>query len=133
MGDEPSHQIYEVLSGVPEAVPRARQLVVNSLRAWGLSGVVEALKVTVAELVTNAVRHGRGPIHVTLAVFRDRVRLEVGDRGGGHPAIRAVQLTGPAMGGWGLRIVDQLVDRWGTHTASGQTVVWIEKALPDAS
>jgi hypothetical protein len=46
MGDhEPSHQIYEVLSGVPEAVPRARQLVVNSLRAWGLTGVVEVSRV----------------------------------------------------------------------------------------
>jgi anti-sigma regulatory factor (Ser/Thr protein kinase) len=128
--DRPSDHVQELWAGGTEAVPRARQLVGDQLRDWGLSDVVDPLKLTAGELVTNAVQHGQGPIQLTMALLGDRVRLEVCDHGGGHPAIRPVQLSGPAIGGWGLRLVDQLVDSWGTHNTSGQTVVWIEKALP---
>lgn len=124
--DQPPRRTREVFAGVPEAIPRARHLVADRLRAWGLDGFVDAIELAVAELVTNAVRHGKGPIELVVAMLPDRVRLEVHDHGGGQPAIRPIRRTGPAMGGWGLRMVDQIVDAWGTDVHPGRTVVWIE-------
>ena len=132
MGDRrPFHQVHEVFAAAPEAIPRARQFIGDWLRRWGLDDLVEPLRLAVGELVTNAIRHGRGKVDVMITLLLgSRVRIEVHDRGAGRPAIRAVQLTGPTIGGWGLRLVDQLVDSWGTHNTGGQTVVWIEMALP---
>ncbi len=86
------------------------------------------LKLAVGELVANAVRHGKGPIRLIIAKLPDRVRVSVHDHGGGHPAIRPVVTTGPNAGGWGLRLVDELVDAWGTTTTGHSTTVWVEQA-----
>ena len=80
--------------------------------------------------MSNAVRHGRAPIGITLSRHPDRLRIEVSDHGGGRPAVREVQHAGTNPGGWGLRFVDHLADTWGTHTTGGVTVVWLERLLP---
>jgi anti-sigma regulatory factor (Ser/Thr protein kinase) len=97
---------------------------------WGLGELVPTLQVAVGEVFTNAVCHGAGPIEVVVADLADRVRIEVRDRGGGRPAIRPVQTSGPEVGGWGLRLVDELVDSWGTDVTAGYTTVWVEHAIP---
>lgn len=133
MTDTARRRTHEVFAGRSETVPRARHLISDHLRAWGLGGLedlVRSLELAVAELVTNAVQHGRGPIDLVMTLLPGRVRVEVHDHGGGRPAIRATQTTGPAIGGFGLRLVDELVDRWGTLTSAGHTLVWVEHALP---
>lgn len=122
-------QSRDVFAGVPAAVSRARRLTAGRLRAWGLERLVTSLELAASELVTNAVRHGKEPIELIMALLADRVRVEVHDHGGGQPAIRPAQPTGPEIGGWGLYMVDQLVDAWGTHTTGNHTIVWIEQAL----
>jgi anti-sigma regulatory factor (Ser/Thr protein kinase) len=96
--------------------------------AWGYNGESQPLELAVSELVTNAIVHGRGLIDVRLAVRDDRVRLEVVDDGGG-PSTPAFATGGP-MGGWGLRLVESLAERWGVRNeADGRTQVWMERRL----
>jgi anti-sigma regulatory factor (Ser/Thr protein kinase) len=78
----------------------------------------------VSELVTNALRHGRGQITLRITPATNHLTVEVADEGDGEVAIAAAPGTG---GGWGLRIVDELADTWGTH--SGSTRVWFRLGL----
>lgn len=79
------------------------------------------LAVVVSELVTNAVRHGRGAITMRLQLDDGTVRGEVVDEGGGFE--REIRRRGPAeVGGRGLAVVDGLTTRWGVH--EGTTHVW---------
>lgn len=114
---------------MPEVIPWARHAVVRCLRAWGLTELISPLELAVGELVTNAVCHGRGPITLVLAILPGRLRVEVHDRGGGTPAIRPGHTYGPQLGGWGLRLVDNLVDAWGCDVRAGHTVVWVEQGV----
>ena len=78
----------------------------------------------VSELVTNALRHGRGEIILRITPATDQLTVEVADEGVGEVVIAAAPGTG---GGWGLRIVDELADTWGIE--SGSTRVWFRLGL----
>jgi anti-sigma regulatory factor (Ser/Thr protein kinase) len=121
--------MLEEFAALPEMIPRARHTMVGCLRTWGLGELIPPIELAFGELFTNAVRHGRGPIRVVLALLPGRLRLEVHDQGGGRPAVRPVQTSGPRLGGWGLRLVENEVDLWGTDVRPGHTVVWVERAL----
>ena len=81
----------------------------------------------VSELVTNALRHGRGDISLCARVDEDRLRVEVIDAGGGFT--HDLRRSGfDRIGGWGLDIVDVVSSRWGVH--GGTAHVWFELARP---
>lgn len=123
----------EEFAADPAEISRARRLLRACLRSWGLAGLGPSLELAVGEVFTNAVRYGKGPITLVIAVLADRLRVEVHDRGGGRPAIRPVHESGPDIGGWGLRMVERLVDEWDTTVTDGHTVVRLEHALTSAS
>ena len=81
------------------------------------------LNLMVTELVANSVVHGpaRG-ISVAISLDAGLVRGEIRDRGDGVVAIR--EAVADDDGGFGLRLVDRLADRWGVHP--GSTHVWFE-------
>ncbi len=80
----------------------------------------------VSELVNNAVLHGHGRIELVVEVERGVLHVEVVDDGTGQaPAIR--EQGRDTVGGWGLRLVDDLSVRWGAF--EGTTHVWAEIAL----
>jgi anti-sigma regulatory factor (Ser/Thr protein kinase) len=81
----------------------------------------------VSELVTNALRHGRGDISLLARVDEERLRVEVIDAGSGftHDPRRSHR---ERVGGWGLDIVDVVSSRWGVH--EGATHVWFELVRP---
>lgn len=86
-------------------------------------------RLLVSELVTNAVRHGRGEITLRAQLFEDRLLVEVIDEGDGfnhEPRKRDFDPTG--AGGWGLSIVDAESSRWGIRHDS--THVWFELERP---
>jgi anti-sigma regulatory factor (Ser/Thr protein kinase) len=108
-------------------VRRARSLVRSSLTSWGLSHQIPALELAVSELVTNALVHGEGDIDVRLTASDDVVRLDVADHGrNGQPRI-SQGADGGELGGWGLQVVDELSDAWGTISGPAETRVWMER------
>ena len=93
----------------------------------GLSDAVldDAMLLT-SELVTNAIRHGRGEVTVRLWPGPPTIRLEVSDQNPRAPAMRDTDVE--AEQGRGLAIVDALSDRWGSAPPpppAGKTV-WFE-------
>ncbi len=109
----------------PKEIARARQMVRSQLEAWGLEDQPPALELAVSELATNAVVHGEGLIDVCIAISEGSVRLEVGDEGtlGERPALR----HDSTEGGWGLRLVEDLSDDWGSGRDGRRTHVWMER------
>lgn len=89
-------------------------------------GARESAQLVASELVTNALRHGKGAITLQLGLMKGFLRIEVIDEGNDQaPAVRAEPPD--QTGGWGLRIVDQLAVQWGVF--EGTTHVWADIAL----
>ncbi|MEV7812181.1 ATP-binding protein [Streptomyces flaveolus] len=108
----------------PTSVRRARRLVTAQLAEWAVGDLVDAAELLVSELVTNALRHTRGPLRLNLRLREGRLLCEVEDTESAGP-VRVV--AGPdAEGGRGTELIDMLADAWGsTRTATGKTV-WFE-------
>src|SRR3954451_1260956 len=113
-----------MLAPEPGSVAEARTRVLEAVGTnLGDDGQIDALRLLVSELVTNAVRHGgqHEPLELH-ASWNHEVRVEVVDHGGGFtPAPRSGAADEP--GGFGLFLVGRLADRWGVDT-NGATRVW---------
>ncbi|MEU6703568.1 SpoIIE family protein phosphatase [Streptomyces wuyuanensis] len=118
------------LPAEPVAAGRARELVANRLRDWGLEELVFTTELIASELVTNAVRYAEGPLHLRLIHDRTLV-CEVADAGHTAPHLR--HSADDDEGGRGLFIVAQLVQRWGTRYSQDGKAIWTEQALPAPS
>ncbi|MFE2810675.1 SpoIIE family protein phosphatase [Streptomyces nigra] len=111
----------------PAEAGRARALVQEQLRAWGLSRLADTAGLLVTELVTNAVRHSRDrPVELRL-VRGETLLCEVDDDSHELPTLLD---AGPDdTAGRGLRVVSTLARAWGTsRTGTGKTV-WFELTL----
>lgn len=83
-----------------------------------------------SELVTNAVYHGVEPLTLRVDGTPERIRVEVDDASSEPPVLRPIDPH--RLGGMGMRIVDDLSDRWGcTATDFGKTV-WFELSITGA-
>ncbi|MDX2819379.1 ATP-binding protein [Streptomyces sp. PA03-5A] len=106
------------------SVGRARRLATAQVRSWGLGNLADTAELLVSELVTNALRHARGPVRMNLRVAEGHLRCEVEDISS-RAAVRRVTDT-DAEGGRGMEILDLLSDAWGSDlTATGKTT-WFE-------
>jgi anti-sigma regulatory factor (Ser/Thr protein kinase) len=120
-----AHTLELTLPPEPDSVARARTEVSNALKADLDDGELEAVRLLVSEVVTNAVRHGdsNGPVEIC-AHWNSEVRVEVCDHGPGFtPKPRMGALDEP--GGFGLYLVGRLADRWGVETDDGTTVWFV--------
>jgi hypothetical protein len=103
---------------------RARRLVTAQLSDWDLADLADTAELLVSEVVTNALRHTRGPLRLNLRVRDSRLACEVEDTESAGP-LRSVVDT-DAEGGRGTELLDLLADAWGnTETATGKTI-WFE-------
>jgi anti-sigma regulatory factor (Ser/Thr protein kinase) len=86
------------------------------------------VKLMVNELVTNSVKHASvepgAPIRVHLEIEGDALRGEVYDQGVGF-RIRPIARERKGESGYGLRLVQEMADRWGLNVRDG-TCVWFE-------
>jgi two-component sensor histidine kinase len=107
-----------------DAARRVRRALEEQFGPQFSADFIEDLGAVLTELVNNSVLYGPGtPIKVRLVAQPDGlVRGEVEDDGDGEVAIR--EIARPDEGGFGLRLVDALVDRGGVYEAS--THVWFE-------
>ncbi|WP_445031550.1 ATP-binding SpoIIE family protein phosphatase [Streptomyces sp. SAS_275] len=107
----------------------ARRLVRQVLERWGLHGLVGDAELLVSELVTNSVNATSmlvEPIEVSL--LRTHVlRCEVRDRSLDLPSRRRAQPMDEF--GRGLRVIQDLAQRWGVSRLVGSKVVWFEIEL----
>ena len=103
----------------------ARRLVADWFAPALSEGTLAAARLLVSEIVTNAVRHGRGTIMLRARLFEDRLLVEVMDQGGGfEPKARERDIKRLGVGGWGFSIVDAESSRWGV--CPGSAHVWFE-------
>ncbi|MFZ4152135.1 SpoIIE family protein phosphatase [Streptomyces pseudogriseolus] len=124
----PDTEASWTLDGDPRAVRTARTLAARRLAEWGLHGLVDATELIVGELVTNAVRHGGGP--VGLRLLRDKtLTVEVSDGGAALAPHPRLALT-TDEGGRGLYLVAKVSRRWGVRPVPGGKVVRAELDCP---
>lgn len=115
----------------PRGARLARRLVAHRMDVWGFpydSDPSESATLVVAELASNAVRHGRVPgrdFRVRLELRDGAVRVEVADaRTDRLPVLRE---PGDESGR-GLVLVAAIAERWGVDPRPGcaYKVVWAE-------
>lgn len=91
-----------------------------------LDGRIDDAVLLTSEVVTNVVEHSSaGTIEFSVVVGAKFARIEVGNPGeswGLGPEPRARGRDEP--GGWGLFLVEQLSDHWGTRDSDA--TVWFE-------
>ncbi|WP_107093609.1 ATP-binding protein [Streptomyces sp. XY332] len=115
----------------PESVGCTRRRLTAQLTAWGLEELVDTTQLVASELITNALRHTRGPIGVRVHVHGGLLRCEVEDADPNGPTRRTAPAD--AENGRGIELVDALAHNWGSHrTLTGKTT-WFELPLPHQS
>jgi len=112
----------------PESVRTARDRLRELLDSWATEEKRQTVVLLLSEVVTNAVRHAPGIVHITVTLLGDRVHARVRDE---NP--RTPQLCAPdEIGGRGIQLLQRLATRWGVeqHPGDGKTV-WFEVAKAD--
>ena len=105
-------------------------------RIDGLGWILGDVMLVASELVNNAVVHSGGmPYHdlqVSASRHAGRLILSVRDPGLSGGSAEPTSANNLQVGGWGLRIVEALCERWGEERADGYRV-WAEIELSAAS
>jgi anti-sigma regulatory factor (Ser/Thr protein kinase) len=93
---------------------------------------VATAELVLSELVTNAARHGEGPIEVRLGLAEGVLRIEVEDDSHRTPPdVVAEEVDHDATSGRGLLLVQELATRWGVESGGLSKRVWAELDLPE--
>lgn len=114
------------------AAPGAVRQALSSLR--GLGPLLGDALLVASELVTNAVRHSgateQDMLHVRVARSKNHLVITVHDPGNSRTDAHIPPCPEVPFGGVGLRVVDQLADRWGTDRKRDDGYsVWAELPL----
>lgn len=105
----------------------AREAADEWLAANGVVAEVrQDILLAISELVTNAITHARSAPVLVMTLLPECLRLEVTDNSAQAPRLRPLA---DATGGFGLRLVGQVTDRWGWAPTPGGKAVWAEFSL----
>jgi anti-sigma regulatory factor (Ser/Thr protein kinase) len=123
--------ILAELPYLPSAVPRARQVLRESLRGAGLDEDATAVaELLVSELVTNAVKYGQPPVWLLVELRPGLVHASVSDTSTALPERRVVD--DDSEGGRGLLVLDALAGSWGAVTADHGKYLWFDLVVTPA-
>jgi len=119
------------LPPVPGSVSVARRLVRELLAVWGVPHDREDVELLVTELVANVVDHVRGEVDLTLelSLAGTRLRIAVVDGSSIRPVVQELSHERPR--GRGMRLVEEIADRWGAEDHGDGKRVWFDMH-PDA-
>jgi anti-sigma regulatory factor (Ser/Thr protein kinase) len=127
-GDVPRSVSTELRAG-PETSAEARLFLSKALERFEVDVDRDAARLLTSELASNAARHGKEPIDVSISIEHEGLRVSVFDRGAGFdPEVLA--FTGSlSAGDWaedgrGLQLVDALSSDWGVERGDDGTEVW---------
>ncbi|KUJ42461.1 protein phosphatase [Streptomyces sp. NRRL F-5122] len=122
----PSRTVSWEFAADPAVVGHARALTTRQLARWQLEHLADSTELIVSELITNAIRHGSGPVRLRLIRHRF-LTCEVYDTSCSSPRLHHPRTTD--VNGRGLFLVAQLSRKWGTrHTPDGK-LIWAEQQL----
>nr|WP_277949991.1 ATP-binding protein [Bailinhaonella thermotolerans] len=116
-----------------EAVTRARELARATLARWGLEPATPEAVLLISELVTNALVHGRAPIHLHLSCDGNprMLQCQVSDASPEEPRQHPADSGEPH--GRGLMILAAIASSHGWHVVPGGKAVWFTYRIPDRS
>jgi len=125
-----SHNAAIDLPPTSVSIPAARHLVLVLLRAWDVPHDRDDAALLVTELVSNVVDHVGGEANLTLELqLSDRwLRIGVVDGSSIRPVVQELSMERPR--GRGMRMVQQIADRWGADDHLGGKRVWFELRPP---
>ncbi|MFJ9901136.1 ATP-binding protein [Streptomyces sp. NPDC091280] len=105
-----------------------RQITRDRLSQWNLTKLTDDATLAVSELVTNAVKHGKGrPVGLRVRRLTHELRIEVTD---GSPTPARLRSAGPAdENGRGLLLVQAVAKEWGVSRDG--TMTWCSLAIPN--
>ncbi|MEU3859642.1 ATP-binding protein [Streptomyces sp. NPDC028722] len=114
----------------------ARAAVRQMIRCLGVSSSVrpgeqdntDTAALVATELVTNAWRHAGGAMEMRLIWDGRALTVEVDDPSSTSPTVLAPHRRGP-HGGYGLALVNSLVEAWGTYPRLTGKTVWARCVL----
>jgi len=111
-------------------IGQMRRITRAQLRHWDLTTLTDDATLAVSELVTNAIKHGKGqPVGLRVRRSADELRIEVTD---GTPTPARLRSAGMAdENGRGLFLVAALAKEWGVSPDG--TMTWCSLAIPDGS
>ncbi|WP_035857389.1 STAS domain-containing protein [Cryptosporangium arvum] len=112
------------------AMPRARSMVAEACREWGLNDLVLPAELIMSELVSNAVQHAGTDLVASVVLRRGLLHLTVGDGDPTPPRKSAGYPPIGALSGRGLLLVDEFASGWGCLPIEGGKVVWAVVRLP---
>jgi anti-sigma regulatory factor (Ser/Thr protein kinase) len=122
--------LRRTLPPTAESASVARWLVNDLLRDLIDDDTRDTAALLTTELVSNAIRHTRDELVVTVRLDGDRLRVGVADSSHRRPQL--VQVGSRDTSGRGLHLVEAMADRWGVdpdERGLGKTV-WFELEVP---
>ena len=124
----PRSRSRELRAG-PRTSAEARSFLSAAIEGFDVDVDRDTVNLLISELASNAARHGKEPIDVSISVEEEGLRVSVFDRGAGFDpeelAFDRDSSVDPwTEGGWGLRVVDNLSSEWGVKRRDEGTEVW---------
>ena len=104
----------------------ARHVLLELMRAWAVPHDRDDASLLLTELVTNVVDHvgGESELTVEISAADDWLRIAVVDGSAVRPVVRELSMDHPR--GRGMRMVQQIADRWGADEHLGGKRVWCD-------
>lgn len=119
----PPRRVTEEVPLGPQAVALARAIVREACERWLHQESADTAELVMSELSSNAVRHARGRIEISVALRQRYLHLSVRDR-----SFEPARIGHD--GGRGLLLVDALSSGWGCTEVADGKVVWATLRLP---
>lgn len=113
---------FQPENDAPRAARRFLDQALEPLRQ--AEALVDDARLVLNELVTNAVKHGRSRMLVSIRTQDSRTQLAVHDQSPAQPTL--LDASPDAACGRGLKIVAALSNTWGVETTTSGKTVWAE-------